>query len=436
VLSIPDHPLKLLVVGGGGREHVLCWKLAQSERVEKIFCAPGNGGTAQERKTKNVKIDSLDFAGLGDFCSSEKIDLVVVGPDNPLAEGIVDFLTARGIRAFGPSKEAARLEWSKSYAKDFLAKCGIPTARYVIGESYEEARQLLKKNSWARVVKVDGLALGKGVFVCNSEEEADRALLDIFQGNKFGSAGQKVVLEEKIVGEELSLLLLCDGKRFVELESSQDHKRRFDDDQGPNTGGMGAYSPVQIYAKHRSAIKESIIAPLQLALTEGALSYSGLLYLGIIVGKTESENTSTARVLEFNARFGDPEAQAVLPRLKSDLLPALWATTEGKLDEVQLRWTDEPSCCVVAVTKTYPDKSAKGEEIRISNLPANCYVYHSGTQIDNGKLVTAGGRILCVTALGSDLEIAAQKAYDALGRIQFDRMDYRRDIARERSVCR
>ena len=436
MLSIPNHSLKLLVVGAGGREHALCWKLAQSESVGKIYCTPGNGGTAQEAKTENVPIDSLDFPALSQFCLAEKIDLVVVGPDNPLAEGIVDALAGKGIRVFGPSKQAARLEWSKSYAKEFLVGQGIPTARHVIARSLEEGQRLIKQHDWARVVKVDGLALGKGVFVCDTEAQAEAALQEIFTANKFGAAGGTVVLEEKIIGEELSLLLLCDGKRFVELESSQDHKRRFDDDQGPNTGGMGAYSPVPLYAQHRSTIEKTIITPLSQALTQGKLAYQGLLYVGIIVGKTASESSSIPRVLEFNARFGDPEAQAILPRLRSDLLPALWAATEGKLDEVELNWTDQPSCCVVAVTRTYPEKSAKGDEIHLTELPDHCAVFHSGTQKIDGKLVTAGGRILCVTALGSDRESAAQKAYQALASIKFDQMDYRRDIARERSVCR
>ncbi|PWT96830.1 MAG: phosphoribosylamine--glycine ligase [Candidatus Melainabacteria bacterium] len=436
MLSIPNHSLKLLVVGAGGREHALCWKLAQSQSVGKIYCTPGNGGTAQEAKTENLSIDSLDFPALSKFCLAEKIDLVVVGPDNPLAEGIVDALTAKGTRVFGPSRQAARLEWSKSYAKDFLVEHGIPTARHVIARSFEEGKLLIKQHDWARVVKVDGLALGKGVFVCDSEDQAEAALQEIFTTNKFGAASETVVLEEKIVGEELSLLLLCDGKRFLELESSQDHKRRFDDDQGPNTGGMGAYSPVPLYAQHREKIQKTIIAPLGLALAQGKLAYQGLLYIGIIVGKTASDDTTIPRVLEFNARFGDPEAQAILPRLKSDLLPALWATTEGKLDEVELSWAEQPSCCVVAVTKTYPEKSAKGDEIQLTKLPENCAIFHSGTQNVNGKLVTAGGRILSVTALGLDRQSAAQRAYQALAGIKFDQMDYRRDIARERSICR
>lgn len=436
MLSIPEHQLNLLVVGSGGREHALCWKLAESKHVGQIFCAPGNGGTDSEAKTTNVPIDSLDFNALAEFAQSKKVDLVVIGPDNPLAEGIVDFLAGKGLRVFGPTREAARLEWSKSYAKAFLARHNIPTARFVVCDSLDEATQELSRNPWARVVKADGLALGKGVFVCQSDVEANAALKEIFQKNKFGKAGSRVVLEERIQGEELSLLLLCDGEHFVELESSQDHKRRFDNDEGPNTGGMGAYSPVPLYNQYRTSIQESIIAPLQLALKNKELSYKGLLYVGIIIGRVAGESVSTPRVLEFNARFGDPEAQAILPRLRSDLLPALWAATEGKLNEVELKWSNEPSCCIVAVTKAYPDKSASGDEIKIADLPANQFVFHSGTRLDSGRLVTAGGRILSISALGADLDAAAQAAYEGLSNVQFKDMDYRRDITRERSVCR
>jgi phosphoribosylamine--glycine ligase len=367
----------------------------------------------------------------------EKIDLVVVGPDNPLAEGIVDFLAAKDLRVFGPKKESAKLEWSKSYAKDFMTKHGIPTPRYLVSNSLEEAKQQLDENPWARVVKVDGLALGKGVFVCQTKLEAENALADIFARNKFGAAGNRVVLEEKVAGEELSLLLLCDGKRFVELESSQDHKRRFDGDKGPNTGGMGAYSPVPLYSQYRSVIRESIITPLMRTLEDKSLTYTGLLYVGIIIGRSQGDSADRVQVLEFNARFGDPEAQAILPRLTSDLLVALWAATEGKLDQVKLTWTEQPSCCVVAVTKEYPEKGANGDDIHATPLPENCFLFHAGTRLEDGRLLTSGGRILCVTGLGANLTAAAELAYKGLKHTNFREMDYRRDIARERSPsCR
>lgn len=436
MLNIPNHPLKLLVVGNGGREHALCWKLARSKRVGHVYCAPGNGGTAKEGKCSNVAIDSMDFQALAQFSSAEKIDLVVIGPENLLANGIVDFLTAKRLRVFGPTKEEAKLEWSKSFAKDFMTRHRIPTPRFVVADGLEEADQKIKDCDWARVVKADGLALGKGVFVCSSEQEVRRALNEIFTENKFGSAGKRVLLEEKVIGEELSLLLLSDGKRLVELAPSQDHKRRFDGDTGPNTGGMGAYSPVPLYERYRTVIKETILAPLQRSLADRSFTYKGLLYVGIIVGRTDEKSAEQAQVIEFNSRFGDPEAQAILPRMTSDLLEALWAVTEGRLDDIELTWTNEPSCCVVAVTRSYPDKSAKDDEIELPALPKNCFLFQAGTVIKNDKPVTAGGRILSVTGLASSLEKAAADAYAVLSATKFKDLDYRRDIARERSTCR
>ncbi len=434
--SIPKHPLKILVVGGGGREHALCWKLAQSEHVQKIFCAPGNGGTATEAKTTNVAIDQLDFASLADFALQEKIDLTVIGPEIPLAEGIVDFFQNKKLRVFGPKKSAARLEWSKAYAKTFMTQIGIPTPRYLVCNSLAEAKKQLDNNAWAQVVKLDGLAAGKGVIVCDSKAEVIQVLEEIFEKNKFGSSGQTVLLEDKIVGEELSLLLLCDGKRFYPLEASQDHKRRFDGESGPNTGGMGAYSPVSLYAEYRREIEENIIAPLQTALDNKTLDYQGLLYVGIMIGKVAGDTKNRAQVIEFNSRFGDPEIQAVLPRMTSDLLIALWAATEGTLNEIELTWTDKPSCCVVAVTKAYPEKSSAGESIKLSSLKEDSFLFHSGTKSENGQLFTNGGRILCATALGNNLEKAAERAYEILSGVSFPSMDYRHDITKERSKCR
>ena len=305
--NIPSHPLKLLVVGSGGREHALCWKLAQSEQVGQIFCLPGNGGTALERKTTNVEIDVLNFPSISEFCLSNQIDLIVIGPDNPLAEGIVDYLQEKGLRVFGPTRQAAKLEWSKSHAKTFMARHSIPTPRFVVCQSNEEAQRELSNNPWAQVIKVDGLALGKGVFVCNSSEDAQLVCNDIFLENKFGDAAETLLLEEKIIGQELSLLLLCDGKTFTPLASSQDYKRRFDGDHGSNTGGMGAYSPVALHTQYEAIIKETILTPLKAALLSEDWQYRGVLYIGIIVGFSEQDRTIRPRVLEFNARFGDPE---------------------------------------------------------------------------------------------------------------------------------
>jgi phosphoribosylamine--glycine ligase len=425
--------LKVLVVGNGGREHALCWKIAQSEHVAQIFCAPGNGGTASTNKTKNVSISVMAFDELAAFSQKESVDLIVIGPDNPLAEGIVDHLKACGLRVFGPDKQAAKLEWSKAHAKEFMKKHDIPTPRHVVVTKLNEAKSIFKADPWARVVKVDGLALGKGVYVCDSEEEVEKACQEIFEQNRFGEAGKVVLLEERMVGEELSLLILCDGRSLLPLASSQDHKRRFEDDQGPNTGGMGAYSPVPLYQRNEKAIEERILAPIRKALAEGSLEFQGVLYAGIMVAETDQGEKPV--VLEFNARFGDPETQAILPRLESDLLPALWACTEETLANISLKWKTDASCCVVAVNKDYPEKSASGDLVTISNVPADCVLFHAGTKQHENKVETAGGRILSITGLAPSVAAAAERAYVGLESIKFDGMDFRRDIARERSVC-
>jgi phosphoribosylamine---glycine ligase len=425
--------LKVLIVGNGGREHALAWKIAQSKHVAEVFCAPGNGGTAFTDKTTNVPISAMAFDELASFAVTEKIDLVVIGPDNPLAEGIVDHLKVHGLRVFGPDKQAAKLEWSKVHAKSFMREHGIPTPNYVVVSKLSEAKNIFKSNPWARVVKVDGLALGKGVYVCDSEEEVVAACQEVFEQNRFGEAGKIALLEERLVGEELSLLMLCDGKTLLPLASSQDHKRRFDHDGGPNTGGMGAYSPVPLFEKHEKAIEEKILAPIRKALSNGSLEFEGVLYAGIMIAK--NNGSETPFVLEFNARFGDPETQALLPRLESDFLPALWSCTNGTLENISLKWKSDASCCVVAVTETYPEHSASGSLIKFGEMPRNCLLFHSGTRKDGDKVVTAGGRILSVTGLGATVTAAADAAYKALGSITFDGIDYRHDIAKERSLC-
>jgi phosphoribosylamine--glycine ligase len=431
---LPESPVKVLVIGGGGREHALCWKLAGSALVEKLFCAPGNGGTAALPGTENIDIAVNEFDRLTDFAKMNAVDLTVVGPDNPLADGIVDHFHNRGLRAFGPTRKAAKLEWSKAYAKEFMQQIGLPTARFVICESLAEGERLLAANPWARVVKVDGLALGKGVYVCDSHEEALSALSEIFTDNRFGSSGSKVILEEKLAGEEISLLCFCDGKRLVAMPPCQDHKRRFDGDTGPNTGGMGAYSPVALYDLCAGAISSAVLAPLERALSEGKLVYQGVLYIGLMVASNAADNTGRANyqpyVLEFNARFGDPETQAILPRLESDLLPVLWACTEGALDKVALKWSPLSSCCVVAVAESYPQSSSKGEKIEIGAVPDGSLLFHSGTALRGGQLETAGGRIICSTGLAPSMEAATSKAYQALGSVSFAGMAFRSDIAR------
>lgn len=434
MLNLPEHHLKIMVVGGGGREHALAWKIAQSPLVEKIYCAPGNGGTAFENKTENVEIQTNEFEKLSSFCKEEKIDLTIIGPDNALAEGIVDYFLAKGLRVFGPTKEASKLEWSKNFAKEFMFKWHIPTARFTSCNDYVQACDIVENTEWARVVKVDGLALGKGVYVCNDKTEALSALKEIFQDNKFGTAGQRIVLEEKLEGEEISLFLLCDGKTFLPLAASQDNKRRFENDKGPNTGGMGAISPPLVYEKYKNLIEKTIITPLMTGLKESALDYRGLLYLGILLNRNKMTGTIEPKVLEFNARFGDPETQAVLLRLKSDLLPALWACTEEKLHEVKLSWTDEPACCVIAVTKSYPEKSSKDELITLPSrnmINDNVVIFHAGTKVNQNKLLTAGGRILAISSLGNSLEEACTHTYDCLKKINFSSIDYRKDIGQK-----
>lgn len=429
---LPARPIKILVIGAGGREHAICWKLAQSPHAARIYCAPGNGGTAGEQKTENVDIPASDFAQLADFARLNQIDLVVVGPDNPLAEGIVDYLQERNLPVFGPTREQAKLEWSKAHAKQFLSQVGIPTARFAVCHSLEQAQKAVSQMPWARVVKVDGLALGKGVYVCDSEDEALGALSEIFSAKRFGQAGHAVVLEERLVGEEISLLAFCDGKTLQLMPPCQDHKRRFDGDYGPNTGGMGAYSPVPLYDQCHRSIASEILAPLQKALSSGTLSYKGVLYIGLMVTK-ESNSAGLdyqPYVLEFNARFGDPETQALLPRLHSDLLPVLWACTQGNLAQVDLRWSEEAACCVVAVCESYPESSSKGELITIGSLPPGTKLFQAGTAWKGGRLETAGGRILATTGLAANLEEAAARAYSGLQNISFAGMAYRTDIAR------
>ncbi len=433
--EFPHNELTVLVVGGGGREHALCWKLAQSKHIERILCAPGNGGTAFAEKTKNFAIPVTDFPALVELAKKENVDLTVIGPDNPLAEGIVDAFESAGLRVFGPTKEQAKVEWSKAHCKKFLVEAGIPTARFEVCHSLEEGHRIIEKSPWAKVAKADGLALGKGVYVCDTDSEVSQALADMLGEKRFGKAGEVVLLEEKLIGEELSLIMLCDGKTILPLAASQDHKRRFDDDRGPNTGGMGAYSPVKLYDQFEGEIEKLILAPLRKALKDGKLSFKGVLYAGILFAQRE-DGKVIPMVLEFNARFGDPETQAILPRLESDLLPALWACTDGSLDKIALTWTKDASCCVVAVTKDYPEKSAKGDLITVGALGKNSVLFHAGTKNEGEKAYTAGGRVLCLTSLAPTIEAASQLAYNELPKLAFDNIDYRRDIARERSKCR
>lgn len=424
------HLSNVLVVGGGGREHALCWKLAQSPKIAKIYCAPGNGGTALEERVENVDIAVDQFDKLIEFARAKNIGLTVVGPDNPLSDGIVDLFQAANLRVFGPTREAARLEWSKAFAKEFMSEVGIPTPRFLVCDSFQQASDAVRSHNWVRVIKADGLALGKGVFVCDSEEECHQALDEIFNKKAFGAAGEKVLLEERISGFEISLLMFCDGKELVPMLPSQDHKRRFEDDKGPNTGGMGVYAPMPDYDRYKSEIELTIVEPLRAALASGKLSYRGIIYAGIIYGASVDAKPC-AQVLEFNARFGDPETQALMPLLYSDLFEILFACTDGTLSQVPIRWSADSSCCVVAAAKNYPESSSKGKQITLAELPPKVVVFHAGTKLSaTSELQSNGGRVLAVTAVRETLKEAREASYNALQSVNFEDMDYRRDIAR------
>ncbi len=431
-----EGKINVMVVGGGGREHALCWKIAQSKHAGTIYCAPGNGGTAQETGIKNVNLQVSDFAGLTQFALDNAVDLVVIGPDNPLADGIVDYMEGKGLTVFGPDKEAAKLEWSKAHSKQFMLDHKIPTARFSVVHDFESGQKFVQENHWARVIKADGLALGKGVFVCDTLEDCHQALKAIFKDGRFGEAGSTVVIEEKLIGEELSLLLLIDGQSVMPLSACQDHKRRFDGDRGPNTGGMGAYSPVRLFDKHKDAIEKQLIEPIEAALKNGTMNFKGMLFAGILVGLPETESKTQSNgaapipyVLEFNARFGDPETQALMPRLKSDLLPLLWASAKGGLAMEVIEWFDKASVCVVLSAEQYPESSSKGKEIEVGQLPKDAFLFHAGTQLEGGKLLTNGGRVLALTALGDSIETARENAYKAIAGVKFADMSCRSDIA-------
>jgi phosphoribosylamine--glycine ligase len=421
----PTTPSNVLVVGGGGREHALTWKLTQSAKVKHVFCVPGNGGTAKANNVSNVEIKVSDFEKIAEFAKQNKVELIVIGPDNPLADGIVDELQKHGLRVFGPTKSSARLEWSKAYAKEFMAGNNIPTARFLATTNREEALEFARANEWARVVKVDGLALGKGVFVCDCFDDVAAALEEIFEKKLFGQAGECVLIEERLNGEELSLLYFCDGKRLSPMPASQDHKRRFDGDRGPNTGGMGVYAPVKLYQKCADKVQALLVKPFEAALASNKFSYQGIVYAGMMIAANDEPY-----VLEFNARFGDPETQALLPLLETDLFEILWACTEGTLEKTQIKWSNKFSCCVVAAAQSYPASSSKGQVIEIGDMPESCQVFQAGTKWQGDQLTTDGGRVLAVTAVATSMDAARDKAYDAIKMVKFKGMDYRKDIAR------
>ena len=419
--------MKVLVIGGGGREHALAWKLSASPKVQQVFVAPGNGGTALDANLKNVPI--TDGAALRDWALAEKIALTVVGPEQPLAAGVVDDFRKHGLRIFGPTQAAAQLESSKAFSKAFMQRHGIPTAAYEAFTDAAAARAYVDKLGAPIVVKADGLAAGKGVVVAQTVAEAHAAIDDMLGGNQLGVAhnegGARVVIEEFLHGEEASFIVLCDGKNVLPLATSQDHKRLLDGDAGPNTGGMGAYSPAPVVTPdiHARVMRE-IIMPTVRGMEQDGVPFTGFLYAGLMIDAQGHPKT-----LEFNTRMGDPETQPILMRLKSDLFDVLMAATAGKLDAVQLQWDRRVALGVVMAAQGYPAAPRKGDVI--TGLPPaqdDAVVFHAGTVVDGGQARTAGGRVLCVTALADSVKQAQVRAYDVARGIHFDGAQYRRDI--------
>lgn len=416
--------MRVLVVGSGGREHCLVWKIAQADRVKEVFCAPGNGGT--QELARNIHIAPEDIRALGKFAREEKIDLTVVGPEVPLVKGIVDEFQRRGLKIFGPQQELAFLEGSKAHAKEQMAKFSLPTADFRIFSDGASAEAYIRRKGAPIVIKADGLAAGKGVFVCNSIEETEQALKAVIVDKSFGEAGNRVVIENCLEGEEVSVLVFSDGKDIVPLASSQDHKRIYDGDRGANTGGMGAFSPAPVVTDVlEQKINSEILQPLMQGLNSEGKRYVGVLYLGLMLTK------AGPKVLEFNVRFGDPETQAILPRLKNDLVEIMLATIEGELDKVSLVWDSRPCICVVVASGGYPQAYEKGKEISGLQEAARCadtFVFHAGTKRENEKCYTTGGRVLNVVSLGDNLKQAQARVYQAVEKISFEKMYFRRDI--------
>ncbi|MBL7091996.1 MAG: phosphoribosylamine--glycine ligase [Candidatus Omnitrophica bacterium] len=416
--------MKVLIIGSGGREHCLAWKIAQSDRVKEIFCAPGNGGT--QGLARNVQIAPDNIKALGDFAREEGIDLTVVGPELPLVKGIVDEFQGRGLKVFGPRRQLALLEGSKVFAKEAMAKFALPTADFRIFSAEVQAADYIRQKGAPIVVKADGLAGGKGVFVCGSVEEALKALKAIMVDKKFGKSGNQIVIEDCLQGEEASVLVFSDGKNIVPLASSQDHKRIYDGELGANTGGMGAYSPAPAVTDVlEQKVNTEILQPLLCGLNNEGKIYVGMLYLGLML--TEGG----PKVLEFNVRFGDPETQAILPRLKNDLVQVMLATIEGNLDKITLLWDSRPCVCVVVVSGGYPQDYEKGKQIfglQEAAKVSDAVIFHAGTKKENENYFTSGGRVLNVAALGDTLEKAKARAYEAIEKINFENMYFRRDI--------
>lgn len=425
--------MKILIIGAGGREHALAWKAAQSPKVEKIFVAPGNAGTADEAKTENVAIGAEDITALVAFARDRSIDLTIVGPEAPLARGVADAFAEAGLRCFGPRRAAAQLESSKAYAKDFLRRHHIPTAAYATFSDAAQAVAYLKTQAMPIVIKADGLAAGKGVVIAHDREDALRAVTDMLQGNALGAASARVVIEEFLEGEEASFIVMVDGAHVLPLATSQDHKTRDDGDRGPNTGGMGAYSPAPVVtpAVHARVMRE-VIEPTMRGMRAEGNPYLGFLYAGLMIAAD-----GAVRVLEFNCRLGDPETQPIMMRLNSDLTDLCNAALDGKLDQIHAQWDARPALGVVMAAAGYPGNYPSGA--RIYGLPeqddVDRKVFHAGTALRDGAVVTAGGRVLCACALGKDVRDAQANAYALVKQIHWDGAHYRTDIG-YRAVAR
>ena len=415
--------MKTLVIGSGGREHALAWKLAQAPGMRRVHVAPGNGGTGRDRQLQNAPL--AEHQELIAFAKAEQVDFTVVGPEAPLAAGVVDAFRAAGLRIFGPTRAAAQLESSKDFAKAFMARHGIPTAAYRTFEDAQAAHDYVRERGAPIVVKADGLAAGKGVVVAQTVDEAHAAIDAMLGGEMVGAAGARVVIEEFLPGEEASFIVLCDGTHVAALASSQDHKRLLDGDEGPNTGGMGAYSPAPVVTPEVHArVMREIIDPTIAGLAAEGIRYTGFLYAGLMIGAD-----GQPRVLEFNCRLGDPETQPILMRMKTDLAEVLDAAIDGRLDQIEIAWDRRAALGVVVAAQDYPDRPRRGDAIEA--LPANtddCMVFHAGTQQVGDQLVTSGGRVLCVTALGETLRLARRRAYEAVSAVRFAGMQYRSDI--------
>ncbi|HAZ10772.1 MAG TPA: phosphoribosylamine--glycine ligase [Candidatus Omnitrophica bacterium] len=416
--------MKILVIGSGGREHAIVWKLSQSKKVKKIFCAPGNSGIKEIAELVDVKPD--DVPKLLDFAKNNKIDLTVVGPEAPLVKGIVDIFNENGLKAFGPFKDVAMLEGSKVFSKNVMKKFGLATAGFKVFDNSNGAKKYLNEKGIPIVIKADGLAAGKGVIIPKTIEEGLKVIDSIMVERIFGDSGNRIILEDCLEGEEASMLVFTDGKTIVPLESSQDHKRIFDKDKGPNTGGMGAYSPAPVVTKDMlEEIIKNVFRPVVEGLKKEGKVYKGVLYAGLMITK------NGPMVLEFNVRFGDPETQAILPRLKSDLADIMMACVDGTLDKIDVKWDKSPCISVVCASKGYPDEYEKNKEIfglEEAKKIKDIIVFHAGTKNENGKILTNGGRVLGVTSLGKDIKSAKLNAYKAIEHIKFEGMQYRKDI--------